>query len=158
MNTVPNNHAAMLNRSHELQTQFARKLVTRLAAGEDDVPHDISERLRVARMQALAVRRKPQAQTQWSSAPVVQMNGSAASLGLGGFGEEKFSLFNRFASILPILALIIGLVAINIIQNDDGANEMAEVDAALLTDDLPPAAYVDPGFAHFLKVSQDTAQ
>jgi hypothetical protein len=25
------------------------------------------------------------------------------------------------------------------------------VDAALLTDDLPPSAYADPGFAQFLK-------
>ena len=30
---------------------------------------------------------------------------------------------------------------------------MAEVDAALLTDDLPPAAYADPGFVQFLKTS-----
>ena len=29
----------------------------------------------------------------------------------------------------------------------------AEVDAALLTDDLPPAAYADPGFAQYLKSS-----
>ena len=37
-------------------------------------------------------------------------------------------------------------------QVDNRANELAaEVDAALLTDDLPPAAYTDPGFAQFLK-------
>ena len=27
----------------------------------------------------------------------------------------------------------------------------AEIDAALLTDDLPPDAYSDPGFAEFLR-------
>jgi hypothetical protein len=28
---------------------------------------------------------------------------------------------------------------------------LAEVDSALLIDDLPPAAYADPGFLQFLK-------
>jgi hypothetical protein len=52
-----------------------------------------------------------------------------------------------------LLALVLGLIAINTIQNDDNANELAEIDAALLTDDLPPAAYTDPGFAQFLKMN-----
>jgi hypothetical protein len=36
-------------------------------------------------------------------------------------------------------------------QNEDRARELAEVDVALLTDDLPPAAFSDPGFLQFLK-------
>ena len=52
---------------------------------------------------------------------------------------------------LPLLALVAGLIAISVIQNDNRANELAEIDAALLTDDLPPTAYTDPGFAQFLK-------
>jgi hypothetical protein len=36
-------------------------------------------------------------------------------------------------------------------MDDDRANELAEVDSALLIDDLPPAAYADPGFLQFLK-------
>jgi hypothetical protein len=36
-------------------------------------------------------------------------------------------------------------------QSDRRATELAEVDAALLTDELPPAAYADPGFLQFLK-------
>ena len=73
-------------------------------------------------------------------------------------GDESLGFFNRLASFLPLLALIFGLIAINVIQDDDRANELAEVDSALLTDDLPPAAYVDPGFSHFLKVSHDASQ
>jgi hypothetical protein len=57
------------------------------------------------------------------------------------------------ASIVPLFALVFGLIAISIIQDDNNANELAEIDSALLTDDLPPAAYTDPGFAHFLKLS-----
>ncbi len=54
------------------------------------------------------------------------------------------------AAAAPLLALVLGLVAINVIQNDKRANEIAEIDAALLTDDEPPAAYADPGFTQFL--------
>ena len=48
-----------------------------------------------------------------------------------------------------------GLIVINSVQNDRRASEVAEVDAALLTDDLPPSAYADPGFAQFLKAGRD---
>jgi hypothetical protein len=48
---------------------------------------------------------------------------------------------------------VAGLVLIHGIQNERRANEVAEVDAALLTDDLPPSAYADPGFIQFLKQS-----
>ena len=52
---------------------------------------------------------------------------------------------------LPLLALVAGLLFINSIQNEDRARELAEVDVALLTDELPPAAFSDPGFLQFLK-------
>jgi hypothetical protein len=55
------------------------------------------------------------------------------------------------ASLLPLIALVAGLAIIQNIMDDDRANELAEVDAALLTDDLPPSAYADPGFLQFLK-------
>jgi hypothetical protein len=50
-----------------------------------------------------------------------------------------------------LLALVAGLLFINSIQNEDRARELAEVDVALLTDELPPAAFSDPGFLQFLK-------
>ena len=59
------------------------------------------------------------------------------------------------ASLFPLLALLVGLLAINVIQDERRAFEIAEVDAELLTDDLPPDAYTDPGFAQFLRVQQN---
>jgi hypothetical protein len=47
--------------------------------------------------------------------------------------------------------LLFGLASIHVIQNDFRANEIAQIDAELLTDDLPPNAYTDPGFLIFLK-------
>jgi hypothetical protein len=115
-------------------------VAARLSAGAEDLPHEISERLRAARTQAVA-RRKVVRVLQ--AAPAMVPNGSTATLG-GGW-------WTRIGAIIPLIALVAGLIVITTLQEDSRTNELAEVDAALLTDDLPPAAYTDPGFAQFLK-------
>jgi len=130
------------------QDRFGLKLAARLSGSMDDVPHDVSERLRVARMRALELRKSIKIRT----ASAVLGAGGAASL---SFDNEKTGVLSKFASFLPLLALIAGLISINLIQNDDRANDLAEVDAALLTDDLPTAAFTDPGFAQFLKINKE---
>ena len=58
--------------------------------------------------------------------------------------------------MLPLIALVAGLLAINAFQNDNRAQEVAEVDSALLSDELPPAAFTDPGFVQFLKTGRQS--
>jgi hypothetical protein len=55
------------------------------------------------------------------------------------------------ASVLPLLLLVLGLMLIQHLHNQAEIHAAAEVDAALLADDLPPEAYSDPGFVVFLK-------
>ncbi len=128
------------------EDRFARRLASRLDAGNAEMPHDIGERLRVARQQALMKRKLvPQLRT----APAVVSNvGSTATLG--------GSWWTRIGAVVPLIALVAGLITISAMQDDNRASELADVDSALLTGDLPPAAYTDPGFAQFLK-SEDTA-
>jgi hypothetical protein len=57
-----------------------------------------------------------------------------------------------------LLALVAGLIALQVLGSDSFTEELAEIDAALLTDDLPPDAYADPGFAQFLKSRLDSLQ
>lgn len=133
------------------QDLFGLKLAARLSQSTDALSHDISERLRAARMQA--VDRYKQA--RMVSASSIQSNGGAATLALG---EEYSGPWRRVASIIPLLALVAGLVAIQMLDNDNRAKELAEIDSAILTDDLPPAAYTDPGFVQFLKARRDQAQ
>lgn len=137
----------MTNTSQEhalLQDRYALRITARLSGGLDTLPHDVSERLRASRMQALARRKAVRVQP-------------AFSLALAGFGSvgsgdgERIGFWGRLASSLPVIALAAGLVAINVVQSERRALEIAEVDAAILTDDLPPSAYVDPGFVQFLK-------
>jgi hypothetical protein len=129
------------------QDQFGLRIAARLNSASLDLPHDISERLRAARTRAVAARLKPQTRFQTSTA-VVHQNG-AALLNFGG--DEGLNIWSRLASLLPLIALVAGLAIIQNFMDDDRANELAEVDSALLIDDLPPAAYADPGFLQFLK-------
>ena len=130
------------------QDRFGRLVAARLAQGTSELSYPVSERLRAARMQAVARRKGVKLQ----AASTVSMQGGAAALTFGkDFDEGGQSIWNRIASVLPLIALACGLVLIHTIENDRRANEVAEVDAALLTDDLPPAAYADPGFIQYLK-------
>lgn len=130
--------------------RFALRVTARLSSGTEALPYDISERLRASRMQALAKRKVTAPVRHAAPAAVVVNVGSTATLGRGGEGG---GWWNALVSAVPLLALVVGLVVINIAQDERAANDVAEVDAALLTDDLPPAAYSDPGFVQFLKTS-----
>ena len=126
----------------QLQEQFGRAVGRRLSAGTAELPYHVTERLRAARMQALASRKAE------AVAPHVVPNGHAAALSLG---QRGFGVWQQVGSVLPLLVLVGGLVLIDNVMNERRASEVAEVDAALLTDDLPPSAYADSGFVQFLK-------
>jgi hypothetical protein len=157
------NTTASLNeiRQHRLGLRVA----ARLSVGAADLPHDVQERLRAAREQALARRKCPVAvtvtapQSAGQATALGHAGGAAVLGGLGGFGgglgglnDGGASWWTRIASIAVAVALAAGLVAIDVNQDDQHVAEVADVDTALLTDDLPPQAYADPGFAQFLKV------
>jgi len=126
---------------------FGRRVAARLSASTNDLPYDITERLRASRVRAVAQRKVSVAVT----APVLVTNGN----GTLAMGDEGLNWWSRLASALPIMALLVGMVVINVVQDESRARELAEVDAALLTDDLPPAAYADPGFLQFLKSAEE---
>lgn len=138
---------SLTNRTNTLQDQFGLKTASYLSSGAANLPHDISERLRAARAQAVATRKIARSET---AAGVVNAGGSAALMWGNGDG---LSWWARVGTVLPLIALVAGLLTINSIQNDNRAQEVAEVDVALLTDELPPAAFADPGFIQFLKTT-----
>jgi hypothetical protein len=125
-----------------LEARFARRLAARLSEGSEALPHDISERLRFAREQALQRARAA------SGVPAAMPAPAGPSLGGGGTG-----FWWRLASVLPGIVLVAGLVLIEIQHDDEVTRTAADIDAALLSDDLPPTAYTDPGFAEYLRDS-----
>ena len=132
--------------------QFANRIAARLEGG--GVSHDVSERLRIARQQALAARKTAAlAATQPASAIVTQ--GRHAALAAGG--EPGFGWLGWLAPTLALAALLAGLLALKPQQMRLPDPRVAEVDADLVADALPPKAYADPGFLQYLRLTQPPA-
>jgi hypothetical protein len=131
------------------QARFARRVVARLSESADQLDGDIGERLRFARERALERARVARAASTAPGRVGVTAGGAAV---LGGGPSGWFSgWWLKVASVVPLIALVCGLVLIQQGQTRAQISTAAEVDAALLSDDLPPTAYTDAGFLEFLK-------
>ncbi len=130
-----------------LEARLAARVSGLLAQACDELPPGVEERLRVARVQALA-RLPPR--TMATEQPAM---GWRAAFGRAA-ARVRHGLWPGFGAALPVgvLALGVWLIADQGLRED--AAVAASVDVALLSDDLPPQAYVDPGFAAFLKLQQ----
>lgn len=133
--TLPRHREALVDRQ-------GLRLAARLNQASADLPHSIAERLRAGREQALARRKMAVTQVQ-------TVRGFTLALATGS--DEGMGWFGRLGSLVALGLLVIGLLGIHEIQDELRARELAEVDLALLLDDLPPAAFADPGFMQFLK-------
>jgi len=123
------------------QDIFGARVAVRLDQAIHDLPHGVSERLRASRMAALAHRR---------ASEMVPIAVAAGAVG-GWQMDPAQNLWARVSAFLPLIALLAGLAVIGVVQDQDRDHELAEVDTEILTGDLPPSAYTDPGFAQFLK-------
>jgi hypothetical protein len=63
----------------------------------------------------------------------------------------------RVAVAAPLLAMVIGLAGVYQSQHEQRAAELADLDAAVLSDDLPLTAYTDHGFNAYLAQQQQQA-
>jgi hypothetical protein len=141
-NSVPH-----MNAAEALQARFAHRIAAHLSVGAESVGADIAERLRFARERALESGRAARTATAVVAAEsVVSTGGPSAALIGGGTGW-----WVKLASVLPLVVLAGGLLLIQRMHNDAQIAAAAQIDAELLADDLPPAAYSDDGFAEFLK-------
>ena len=97
----------------------------------------VSVQLRAARERALE-RQKPE-----TAAGLVWAGGVVGRL--GGIGGLSLRL------IVPLIALAIGLAAVYTWEQRQRAAEVEELDAQVLTGELPIDAYLDRGFEAWLK-------
>jgi hypothetical protein len=135
-----------------LQARFALRVAARLSEGSRDLPHDITERLKSARELALTAARQARRLETSEAADAVGHGGGTVVLGGPG---RRSDWWLKLASLAPIVALVAGFVAIDHLHVKSQIKAAAEIDAALLADDVPPAAYSDPGFVEFLKAPRD---
>lgn len=149
--TTPSHHDAIA------ADQFARKLTAHLSDAETALPYVVTERLRAARVQAVAMRKRTPLlalHTETSSDLLGVHADGTASLGAPMQHQDNTPLWvRRLLTALPLIALAAGLAFIGADQDSRATIDVAEMDAALLTSDLPPAAFTDPGFQQYLQAT-----
>jgi len=121
-----------------VEARLAARLAGALSVNTEKLPHDVAERLRFAREKALVRARERH---------------SVAAVGVSARGEAVLGglWWHRAASALPLFVLVAGLVVIDHWVTREQVLTAADLDAQILADDLPPAAYSDPGFVEFLR-------
>jgi hypothetical protein len=71
------------------------------------------------------------------------------------FAAAEQKILSHAKTLLMVLALSVGTIGTYYWNGDEQAHERDEIDSALLTDELPPTAYLDLGFQAWLKPSVD---
>ena len=131
---------------NDREIEFARKVRLALDESAAGIEPAVLNRLGAARKLALSRRRV--------AAPVSAMVFRPALAGVGGSshgsGGEPFGWLQRLGLVLPLLALLAGLVGIYQWNQSERIAEIADIDTAVLVDDLPLNAYLDKGFGQYL--------
>ncbi|NBS47297.1 MAG: DUF3619 family protein [Betaproteobacteria bacterium] len=136
-------HSAASSEARE--DALALQLARQLDRPASELSHEVSERLRAARVRAVDARKR--------TASV-----RPARAGASQRVPERLGWLGWVGSLVPAFALVVGLTLLHDVQNEHRASEVAEVDSALLLDTLPPGAYSDPGFAQYLRLEADAAE
>jgi hypothetical protein len=122
---------------------FAYKVRHALNEQLEDLPASTTDRLAAARQAAMA-RKK-------AHVPVKAAQRESRTRFAGNVGSFfSFSAMGRASAIIPLLALVAGLAGIYQYEEERRIAELAELDAAVLSDELPLTAYLDHGFNQYL--------
>ena len=126
-----------------VQDKFGKLVAINLDQGLSELSPKAKLRLEKSRELAIS-KKKPEKAFAWASRMKLA--------GQGGSSSNSQGKWLRGASLIaPMIALTIGLLAISQWQQDARIDDIAEVDTALLSDEVPPDAYADNGFWVFLK-------
>jgi hypothetical protein len=128
---------------------LAYKIRHALNENLEHLPASTTDRLAAARAQALS-RKK-------ADAPALVRKPEQRP------GFDVRSLFSmqwvaRAAVVAPLLAMVAGLVGVYQVEREQRTAELADLDAAVLSDDLPLTAYTDHGFNAYLAQQQQQPQ
>ena len=126
---------------------FAYKVRHALNEQLDDLPAATTDRLAAARQAAMA---RKKAHVPAKLAQRAARVGFAGKVGALFSSSFNFSAMGRAGAILPLLALVAALAGVYQYEEERRIAELAEIDAAVLSDELPLSAYMDHGFNAYL--------
>ncbi|WP_038167569.1 DUF3619 family protein [Thiomonas sp. FB-Cd] len=127
------------------EARFGYQVAARLTEDTEHLPDEVVQRLKGIRH--MVVDRQRARRQALARSPVL-IHGHTATL--GGPGESS-SWRLRLGLLLAIPTLLFGLYALQHYQQERFVRKIADIDTALLLDNLPPQAYVDPGFTNYLQ-------
>jgi len=126
---------------------LAYKIRHALNENLDALPVSTTDRLAAARALALS-RKKPDAvPARPGKRPLFDFNGLFTALFSG-------PALARLGVAAPMLALVIGMGGVYQHEQQQRLAAMAEIDAAVLADELPLTAYLDHGFNAYVESQQ----
>lgn len=129
------------------ELNFAYKVRHALNENLEHLPEATVGRLDAARKLALSRQKKRSPVWVWAGVP--KLVGSVGGQ-VGNFFSDPLAWVGRMGVAVPLLVLAAGLVFIYQMEEQKHISEMAEIDAMVLSDDLPISAYLDQGFNAFL--------
>jgi hypothetical protein len=129
------------------ELEFAYKVRRALDERITTLPESTTSRLSAARKLAIA-RKKPESAV-YAVAPERRLAGIHSGRA-GNSLNDSLSWLVRVGIIIPLIVLVIGAFGIYKYEEDRRINELADLDAAVLSDELPLNAYLDHGFDTYL--------
>lgn len=130
--------------------EFASKIARVLDESAAGLPAATLDRLAGARRLALS-RKKTEPVAAQAFVPVLAHAGAGAPLEASRpSGGRRLSPLARLLRVWPVVALVGGIAFIAYWENLQRVSELADIDAAMLSDDLPLNAYLDHGFNAYL--------
>jgi hypothetical protein len=123
------------------ENEFGYRIRQALNEGLERLDYRTTYRLQQARLAALS-RHQSNPENVW--APALQTAGGPASQ------DQPVSWLQRFGLAAPLLAVVIGFVGIYEYQEARRISELADMDFAVLLDDVPIETYADKGFGALL--------
>ncbi|RKP43703.1 DUF3619 family protein [Trinickia fusca] len=131
------------------EREFAQRICRALDENTASLPTSTLDKLATARRTALA-RKKPEPVAAPAFAPVLAHAGGSFGTPRADAPRERVSPLRRLARAWPLVALVVGVVVVAYWEDVQRAKELADIDAAMLSDDLPLNAYLDHGFNAYL--------
>lgn len=125
---------------------FAYRVRHALNEKLDDLPASTTDRLAAARQAAMS-RKKAHVEVRVTSLATATAGGS-------GFMSDPLGWLSRFSVALPLVLLVGGMVGVYQYEQQQSIAELAELDAAVLSDELPLSAYLDHGFNAYLETRE----
>jgi hypothetical protein len=130
-----------MNTTRELN--FAYKVRHALNENIDAMPTATVQKLASARKIALSRKKK-------DSTLRVLLTGRLVAGHIGSVFNEPLSWLARMGLAVPLVVLIMGLTSIYQYEQQRRISDTADMDAAVLSDELPLSAYLDNGFNAYL--------